>query len=581
MRLQLNLSLPTFGIILIVIASCIAALPFMSSRQADRTMAELQVVGAKEGAYSTVLELLKDAETGQRGFLVAGDEAFLEPYHKGVSGIPAALRELQGLASGPDEHALVERITRTAQSKLDEMAAVIALRKAGRAQEAADAVASRRGKNLMDQVRELIGVKLGELATRRAEVREDLSITLWFNMVLGLVGTVLSFIVVGIALFVARQHLNARARVAREAQRLADSQTEHAQQVESRNKHLSISAQMLHAMDSVNGTDEIAEIIPVFMRKLIPGSSGCVYLYKNSRDFLVSLSTWGDAAVHNDLIKTSQCWGLRLGAMHHASKEEDLYCSHSQCGSHTQVVQTCIPLVSQGEVLGLLVVLVPAELAASVDQSLVKASAEQLGLAISNVSLREKLRRQSTMDGLTGLYNRRYFDEAFVRELSRAERKKTPCAVVMIDLDHFKRVNDTYGHDAGDLVLKETAKLLQERVRTSDVACRYGGEELVLLLPECDAAAAMTCAEDIRLALSGLLLKHGGVPISGISASFGVAAWPEHGEAAAELLKAADRALYTAKQAGRNRVHAAGGATPRPDAGKTAPTAPAPALPAR
>ena len=158
------------------------------------------------------------------------------------------------------------------------------------------------------------------------------------------------------------------------------------------------------------------------------------------------------------------------------------------------------------------------------------------------------------MDELTGLYNRRYFDETLRRELFRAERMRASLAVVMIDLDHFKRMNDTYGHEAGDLVLRTVGRCLREGVRRSDIACRYGGEELVLVLPECDAAAARTCAETLRKTISALELHHGDAALPQVTASFGIAMWPAHGEDAHTLVQAADRALYAAKHGGRNRV---------------------------
>jgi diguanylate cyclase (GGDEF)-like protein len=197
---------------------------------------------------------------------------------------------------------------------------------------------------------------------------------------------------------------------------------------------------------------------------------------------------------------------------------------------------------------------VPAGPHAALDQAAATAISEQLALGTSNINLREVLRRQSTVDELTGLYNRRYFDETLRRELFRAERKRAALAVVMIDLDHFKRMNDTYGHEAGDVVLRAVGACLRDSVRRSDVACRYGGEELVLVLPECDGAAAARCAESIRAAIAALTLRHDDELLPQATASFGVAVWPAHGDDAPTLLAAADRALYTAKHAGRNRV---------------------------
>jgi diguanylate cyclase (GGDEF)-like protein len=211
-------------------------------------------------------------------------------------------------------------------------------------------------------------------------------------------------------------------------------------------------------------------------------------------------------------------------------------------------------MISQGEVLGLLSVSVPQGPDTAVELAAATTLSEQLAIGISNINLREVLRRQSTVDELTGLYNRRYFDETLRRELFRAERMRASLAVVMIDLDHFKRMNDTYGHEAGDVVLRTVGRCLREGVRRSDIACRYGGEELVLVLPECDAAAARTCAETLRKAISALDLHHGDTTLPQVTASFGIALWPAHGEDAQALVQSADRALYAAKHGGRNQT---------------------------
>ena len=216
-------------------------------------------------------------------------------------------------------------------------------------------------------------------------------------------------------------------------------------------------------------------------------------------------------------------------------------------------------MLSQGDVIGLMVVTIPETQLETVERSFVITIAEQLGLAINNVRLRNTLRQQSTIDPLTGLYNRRYFDESLKREMIRARRKNTSVAIIMIDLDHFKKINDTYGDDGGDLVLREAAKHILGRIRGSDVACRYGGEEIVLLLNDCTSHDATLCAEAIRSSLAEIELHNLGQTIAQVSASFGVAAWPEHADDEIELIKAADRSLYTAKKTGRNRVCVAAG----------------------
>ena len=164
------------------------------------------------------------------------------------------------------------------------------------------------------------------------------------------------------------------------------------------------------------------------------------------------------------------------------------------------------------------------------------------------------LQEQAISDPLTGLYNRRYLGEFLPRELARSGRNATPVAVMLIDLDRFKRINDSYGHEAGDIVLTAVGNLLKSSVRGSDIACRYGGEEFALILPETGTEIAARRAEDIRVAISGLHLIHAGRPLGGITASFGIALFPNHALDADDLLRVADVALYAAKGAGRNRA---------------------------
>jgi diguanylate cyclase (GGDEF)-like protein len=165
----------------------------------------------------------------------------------------------------------------------------------------------------------------------------------------------------------------------------------------------------------------------------------------------------------------------------------------------------------------------------------------------------EELRAQAVTDALTGLYNRRYFWDALSRELIAARRKPTIFSVILMDLDWFKNVNDTWGHDAGDMVLKEAADLMRASVRGSDIAARYGGEEFALLLPETAACVAEERAESLRRELEAHEIAYGTSRIR-ITASFGVGQYDGSTSDAASLMKRIDAALYAAKDAGRNRV---------------------------
>jgi len=168
--------------------------------------------------------------------------------------------------------------------------------------------------------------------------------------------------------------------------------------------------------------------------------------------------------------------------------------------------------------------------------------------------LREKLHEQAMHDKLTGLYNRHYVEEWFGLELRRAQRHGRPIAAIMLDIDHFKRFNDSFGHEAGDMVLREVAGALRRSTRGSDVASRYGGEEFLVLLPECPFDAALRKAEKMLEEVAKLELRHDDRQLGPVTVSLGVAAFPDHAKESEELLRRADEALYLAKQSGRNRV---------------------------
>jgi diguanylate cyclase (GGDEF)-like protein len=248
------------------------------------------------------------------------------------------------------------------------------------------------------------------------------------------------------------------------------------------------------------------------------------------------------------------CWAVRLG---HAYPDDEaanaFICRHLATvvvpGAPSHV---CVPLFAQGGMLGILLLFAPAISAET--RSTAVAAAEQVSLAIANLRLQETLRTQSLRDPLTGLFNRRYLEASLARDLARAVRRSQPLAVLMLDIDHFKRFNDEFGHDGGDALLSQVGEVLASLVRNEDVACRYGGEEFTLVIQEADAAMALDRAEEIRKAIATLHLERGHKGLAQVTASIGIASYPQHGDTPEQLLKRADRALYTAKHAGRNQV---------------------------
>ncbi len=179
---------------------------------------------------------------------------------------------------------------------------------------------------------------------------------------------------------------------------------------------------------------------------------------------------------------------------------------------------------------------------------------ENLALAISNLRLRDLLRYQALRDPLTKLFNRRALLDILEREISRAERGNRPLSFVMLDVDHFKQFNDLFGHDAGDAVLTALGGLLLEQIRHGDIACRYGGEEFAIILPESSAATVWDRIEGWRRQIESLDIRHQNQSLGPVTVSAGIAEYPLHATDMAGLIRAADEALYRSKQTGRNRL---------------------------
>ncbi|HET6150778.1 MAG TPA: diguanylate cyclase [Polyangia bacterium] len=303
--------------------------------------------------------------------------------------------------------------------------------------------------------------------------------------------------------------------------------------------------------------DEAYQVIEQLAPRFFPAEAGAVYLFHASRDHLEAHVTWGESGDGGSArtFTPDDCWAIRRGQPHFLeSFEMGMGCKHA--AGRDEVAggsMLCVPLLAYGEMLGTLHLRSRGPMGEPVRQRAAVLS-EQIAMALANLQLREKLRNQSIRDPLTGLFNRRYTEETLTRELHRAERQSTSMSMLAVDVDHFKRFNDTFGHEAGDKVLREIAKLLIEETRGGDVASRMGGEELLVVLPGASLENACVKAERIRLAIKNLQVTHLGIPLGPITVSVGVAAFPEQGRQAEDLLRAADVALYRAKAEGRDRV---------------------------
>ena len=307
------------------------------------------------------------------------------------------------------------------------------------------------------------------------------------------------------------------------------------------------------------GCTDLAEALQIseqMLSLLLPESAGTIYPLIDGEGLAEATHLWGIHAADTRLQASAEdCWCMQRHRLHQASTTaRDGLCAHIVAPAESRTVSAaCIPLTAQGESLGWLYLSAPGDgplpkLAVAV------AAADQLALALANLKLRQSLRDLSVRDPLTGLFNRRYLAESLAREIARGRRRGQPVSVMAFDLDHFKEFNDRYGHPAGDLVLVAFARLLQANSRSEDVACRQGGEEFVLILPEMEMAVAMRRAGDLMKVLSRLELMHEGQVLPALTTSIGLAVFPIHGDTPEALLALADQALYAAKSQGRNRI---------------------------
>src|SRR5882672_787361 len=311
---------------------------------------------------------------------------------------------------------------------------------------------------------------------------------------------------------------------------------------------------------------EVFAAIECFGPQLFQRTVGKVYLINLPGKHLETVASWGDKSPSEQTFTIQDCWALRQ-AQPHCIREPrgELLCRHIARDSNSAPPYLCVPLFAEGETLGLLhlrrtkLESNPQETRGSVEagMNLATAVAEETALALANLKVRDSLHEQSIRDPLTGLYNRRFLEEFLARELVRADRKKHPLSVIAVDIDHFKRINDSLGHGAGDIVLRRIGLLLQGFVRQSDIACRVGGEEFSVLLPEASMQIATQRAEAIRKAVQELKLKYEDHTLSGITISLGVAAFPDHGPTPVELAHAADLAMDDAKCLGRDGIEKA------------------------
>ncbi|EEE38350.1 sensor histidine kinase [Rhodobacteraceae bacterium KLH11] len=310
-------------------------------------------------------------------------------------------------------------------------------------------------------------------------------------------------------------------------------------------------------LQSSRSLDELFQMVSRFMTHILPEAEGSVYVYSNSRDVLDGCASWNEGT-HKAHIHPEGCWGLRRGRTYEfGASEIDFICEHAE--PHDGRPYFCFPILAHGETVGLLHLRAHSgqEKVFHSSKKLARLCAEQISMAIANVQMRDQLHDQSVRDPLTGLFNRRHMTDTLRKSISRSQQTGAPLSLIAVDVDHFKKFNDTHGHDAGDMVLRAVGAALEQGCDRDEVACRIGGEEFMLILPDNTPEEVMTRAEQIRQAVEAIAVRYGEKSLPRVTISVGVAHYPAHGTMPQDLMRTADEALYAAKDKGRNQVQTA------------------------
>ena len=322
-----------------------------------------------------------------------------------------------------------------------------------------------------------------------------------------------------------------------------------------------ILSKMSEWLFSAQSTTELRDVVTRSLAKLFPETEGALYIFSNSRDVLERTGGWG-ANPGDPHLKPEQCWALRRGrAYAYGMSDIDLSCSHGGLG---ETAYFCLPIIAHGDTIGLLHVNFPdLPIAALRDTARAQAHsqafelalicAEQISLAAANVRLQTELQDRSVKDPLTGLWNRRWFMDMAQSQVQRARADGAEYTLIMLDVDHFKRFNDAYGHDAGDIVLKMLADCMSKFAVGNVFACRLGGEEFAIICNGMDPSDAAMIYERMRQDLAEMKIVYMTETLPAVTVSGGIAKLATD-EDIGSLMRRADTALYAAKANGRDRV---------------------------
>lgn len=310
-------------------------------------------------------------------------------------------------------------------------------------------------------------------------------------------------------------------------------------------------ARMTQRLQGCENFADVINVAELFAPNIAPGASGRLYILDRDPWQIRCAAEWLSPEGDKKPFHPDECWAVRRGQSHPpVNGEPDIACYHlPEAQAHQSL---CVPLIAQGEAIGLLTFQnITAETAPS--RAYLELMAEALGLALANQRLRDALLEKALFDPLTGLRNRHHLEDTMRTQMAQAVRNDEPVSCLMIDIDHFKSINDRFGHEAGDRVIKSVASIVQRAAHDSGLAFRYGGEEFLVLLTGANEEAAHACATVIYNGVHELSLRYGLSEIGPVDVSIGIASYPQHAQSD-NLLRAADVALYRAKELGRSRI---------------------------
>ena len=327
-----------------------------------------------------------------------------------------------------------------------------------------------------------------------------------------------------------------------------------------------------------DGEDEVRQVVEAILAAFFPSVNGRLFLVNDSRTKLQYVGGYRGVVDPGDercALPPNRCSAIRRGKAYLAQRvPEEIVCSRLS-DFNPLSSQTCIPLVYDGQALGVLSLVWSRGGPVQEDLGILNLLVEQVSFALANIRALNRYNSLTTSDELTGLHNRRYAMETIAKEIGRSRRYSHACSIAILDLDHFKQVNDTHGHQEGDRVLRVLAEVAQTTLRSADTAARYGGEEFIFVLPQLDLDQAYLAVERFRQSFTrATLSERYGLQARGITVSAGIAAFPQDGSDAESLLRVADDRLYEAKSGGRDRTVISHRDTPKANQRPPEPTAP-------